>query len=223
MPISATPIQPPCHAPGPLDRRTNHQEILVISRIAGASSQGVERGYRFLTCYEKPLFDQLMKMLAAALVLAAFTSCEREDPFMGRGPNGFTKEEFQIDLETIPHTAVRHFNGVVLVLDLSEADVDSLKSDGRFPWAKPNYNGQYTLGGELFMDGEKFEIDACQWEEPGAATGWDWKMIAVDSTRGRLFAAVDARPHFAGFGASKPNQRIEQGSGGQPATRPESK
>jgi hypothetical protein len=63
------------------------------------------------------------------------------------------------------------------------------------------------------MDGDKFEIVACQWEEPGAATGWDWKLIAVDSTRGRLFAAVDAWPHFKGFGTSKPKQRIESGPG----------
>ncbi len=162
-------------------------------------------------------------MLAAALVVAAFTSCEREDPFMDRGPDGFTKEEFQIDLATISHTAVRHFNGVVLVLDLSEEEIDSLRSDGRFQWTKPDYNGHYTLGGELFMDGDKFEILATQWEEPGAATGWDWKMIAIDTTRGRLFAAVDAWPHFKGLRTPRPKQEIELGVGGNPLPRRESK
>ena len=133
---------------------------------------------------------------------------------MDRGAGGFMKEELQIDLESIPHTAVRHFNGAVLVLDLNEADVESLKSDGRFRWDKPNYNGQYTLGGELFMDGDKCEVVACQCEEPGAVTGWDWKMIAIDSTRGRMFAAVDAWPHFKGFGTPKPTQGIESGRSG---------
>ncbi len=99
-------------------------------------------------------------------------------------------------------------------LSFRELEVDSLKSDRRFQWAKPNYNGQYTLGGELFMDGDKFEIVACQWEEPGAVTGWDWKMIAIDTTRERLFAAVDAWPHFKGFSTPSPKQEIESGRPG---------
>lgn len=162
-----------------------------------------------------------MKTLALALLMLSFTSCKHEDRFVDRGPGGFTKEEFQIDLSSIPHAAVRYFNGVVLVLDLDREDVGLLKSDGRFQWAKPDYEGSYRLGDELFIEGDKFEIVACQWEEPNAASGWDWKMIAIDSTRGRLFAAVDAWPHFEDFGTPKPKQKGTNQPTTAPQARPE--
>ncbi len=158
-----------------------------------------------------------MKHLALIVALS-LTACNPSDPYMDRGPGGFMTEEMAVDLGSIPHQEVIHFNGMVLVLGLSEADLATLRGDNRFNWRDPKYNGTYWLGDGQFMDGDRFEVVVDEWPKRGDPVLEDWRMFGLDLTRRRIYFSASHWPFFKNL-----SEEPGQNQPGQPATAVDSK
>lgn len=133
----------------------------------------------------------IMRAFFALACALTFCVCSREDRY--HGPSGFVSEEMGLQLSSIPHQKVVHYNdnGRVLILSLSDADLATLRSDSRFHWRRPDRNGTSILDGWTFIDHDKYDVLADQWSKGTSQVREEWRFFGLDSTRKLLFLLAD--------------------------------